>query len=281
VKKDNYAVIPPDGQVKNQIPGFEGCEITILSSPKLGAHFVDYLVSLLPGGSNLIGFGGDGVESFAYVLSGEVWASDGEAEQTLAAGGYIFVPADRLLYLENRSGARSELFLYKRRFQPLPETSRQGAVASVVSAASSVPAPASVPSSDSGATATPAPAERSLPPTVIGNVASLPAVDYEDMTDVHFTTLLPADDLAFDMNMHILAFDPGASHGYVETHVQEHGALILSGEGLYLLDNDWIPVQEGDYIFMASYCLQAGYAVGRGSSFAYLYSKDCNRDEPI
>jgi (S)-ureidoglycine aminohydrolase len=243
--------------VKNQIPGFEGCEITILSSPKLGAHFVDYLVSLLPGGGNLVGFGGDGIESFAYVLSGEVWVSDGATGQTLTAGGYIFVPADRLLYLENRSGARSELFLYKRRYQPLPETAQNAAQPT---AQQNTPA---------------------FPPTVIGNVASLPAVDYEGMTDVHFTTLLPADDLAFDMNMHILAFDPGASHGYVETHVQEHGALILSGEGLYLLDNDWIPVQEGDYIFMASYCLQAGYAVGRGSSFAYLYSKDCNRDEPI
>lgn len=36
-------------------------------------------------------------------------------------------------------------------------------------------------------------------------------------------------ELGFDMNMHILSFEPGASHGYIETHVQEHGAYILSG----------------------------------------------------
>ncbi len=28
------------------------------------------------------------------------------------------------------------------------------------------------------------------------------------------------------MNIHILTFQPGASHGYIETHYQEHGAFI-------------------------------------------------------
>ena len=64
------------------------------------------------------------------------------------------------------------------------------------------------------------------------------------------------------MNMHILSFAPGASHGYIETHVQEHGAYILSGQGVYNLDNNWIPVKKGDYIFMGAYSLQAGYGVG-------------------
>ncbi len=46
------------------------------------------------------------------------------------------------------------------------------------------------------------------------------------------------------MNMHILSFAPSASHGYIETHVQEHGAYILSGQGVYNLDNNWIPVKK-------------------------------------
>jgi (S)-ureidoglycine aminohydrolase len=83
------------------------------------------------------------------------------------------------------------------------------------------------------------------------------------------------------MNMHILSFEPGASHGYIETHVQEHGAYILSGQGVYNLDNQWIPVKKGDYIFMGAYSLQAGYGVGRGEAFSYIYSKDCNRDVEI
>ncbi len=90
-----------------------------------------------------------------------------------------------------------------------------------------------------------------------------------------------APSLGFDMNMHILSFAPGASHGYIETHVQEHGAYILSGQGVYNLDNNWIPVKKGDYIFMGAYSLQAGYGVGRGEAFSYIYSKDCNRDVEI
>ena len=47
---------------------------------------------------------------------------------------------------------------------------------------------------------------------------------------------------------------------------------------MYNLDNEWIPVKKGDYLFMGAYCPQASYAVGRGEDFAYIYSKDCNRD---
>lgn len=46
IKKDNYAVITPDGLVNNVVPGFEDCDVTILGSPRLGARFVDYLVTL-------------------------------------------------------------------------------------------------------------------------------------------------------------------------------------------------------------------------------------------
>ncbi len=42
---------------------------------------------------------------------------------------------------------------------------------------------------------------------------------------------------------------------------------ILSGQGVYNLDNNWI-VKKGDYIFMGAYSLQAGYGVGRGEAFS-------------
>ena len=31
-------------------------------------------------------------------------------------------------------------------------------------------------------------------------------------------------------------------------------------------------------MFLDAYCPQACYAVGREEDFAYIYSKDCNRD---
>ena len=44
------------------------------------------------------------------------------------------------------------------------------------------------------------------------------------------------------MNMHISLLHR-ASHGYIETHVQEHGAYILPVR-VYNLDNSWIPVKK-------------------------------------
>ncbi|EHJ06805.1 (S)-ureidoglycine aminohydrolase [Staphylococcus simiae] len=242
VKKDNYAVITPDGLVNNVVPGFEDCDVTILGSPRLGARFVDYLVTARNKGGNMQGFGGDGVQTFIYVVSGSINAYAGDDKYELAQGGYLYVPADQQMKFENNNnGEDSRLFLYKKRYQPLA-----GHKPSVVS----------------------------------GNVNDMKSDAYEGMEEVRILDLLPKE-LAYDMNMHILSFEPGASHGYVETHVQEHGAYVLSGRGVYNLDNEWMPVDKGDYIFMGAYAPQATYAIGLNEPFAYLYSKDANRDIEI
>ena len=79
------------------------------------------------------------------------------------------------------------------------------------------------------------------------------------------------------MNFHILTFQPGGCHSFIETHVQEHGMYITSGEGVYRLGDDWIPVQREDFLWMGAFCQQCVYASGR-EPMSYIYSKDCNRD---
>jgi (S)-ureidoglycine aminohydrolase len=241
IKRGNFAVIPLDGLVKNAIPGFINCNITILASPKLGATFVDYYLTMLEGGKNTTGFGGDGVETFVYVISGNINAKVDSETFNLKSGGYLFCPPDKELYLENLDLGNSELFLYKRRYDWI---------------------------------------DGYTPCIYSKNIKDLVPIEYEGMKDVLVYDLLPSS-FEFDFNFHILSFEAGASHGYIETHVQEHGAIILEGEGVYNLDNNWIPVKKGDYIFMGAYSLQAGYGVGRNEPFTYLYSKDCNRDVKI
>ena len=63
------------------------------------------------------------------------------------------------------------------------------------------------------------------------------------MENCYIQNFLPTDDFGFDMNMHILKFHIGASHGYIETHVQEHGMLFLSGKAMYRLDDEWVPLK--------------------------------------
>lgn len=238
IKKDMYAVIEPDGLVKNVVPGFDGCDMTILGSPKLGASFVDYLITVHEDGKNTRGFGEPEEEVLFYVLDGQLSVQAEGQQYTLEKGGFIYCPPGSKLYFSNNSGEKAKAFLYKRLYTKL---------------------------------------EGYTPYVVTGNTEDMEWVQYEGMEDVLVKDFLPKD-LAFDCNFHILSFKPGASHGYVETHVQEHGAYCLSGQGMYNLDNNWVPVQKGDYIFMGAYCLQACYAVGREESFSYVYSKDCNRD---
>lgn len=112
-----------------------------------------------------------------------------------------------------------------------------------------------------------------------GNVNEMPYIEYEGMSNVFIKDLLPKE-LGFDMNMHILSFAPGGCHPFVETHVQEHGAYILSGEGMYIMENTWLPIKKDDFMWFGPYVPQGAYGVGR-EPFAYIYSKDCNRDVEI
>lgn len=111
---------------------------------------------------------------------------------------------------------------------------------------------------------------------VWGNANDMEYRIYEDMENVFIKDLLPVD-IGFDMNMHILAFAPGGCHPIVETHVQEHGAYILSGEGMYYMDDRWMGIKKDDFMWFGPYVPQCAYGVGR-ELFAYIYSKDCNRD---
>jgi (S)-ureidoglycine aminohydrolase len=87
--------------------------------------------------------------------------------------------------------------------------------------------------------------------------------------------LLP-DELPFDMAVNIFTYQPGATLPYVETHVMEHGLVMLTGQGIYRLHDDWHPVREGDVIWMGPYCPQWFVAMGKEPA-SYLYYKDVNR----
>lgn len=211
-----------------------------MASPAMGASFADYIIAVGEDGKNLRGIGGEGIEVFLYVLEGTVtvWNSDEKAE--LSDEGYFFSPESKKIYFENNSKVPAKIFLYKRRYEM-----------------------------EDGYEAR----------TVTGNAKELPWIPYEGMENCYVKDFLPAaNDFGFDMNMHILKFHLGASHGYVETHVQEHGMYFLSGKAMYRVDDEWIPMKKGDYLFLDAYCPQACYGVGKEEDLVYIYSKDCNRD---
>lgn len=111
---------------------------------------------------------------------------------------------------------------------------------------------------------------------VIGNEKELSGEPFLGDEGLICRKLLP-EGSSFDMAVNTMSFEPGVTLPFAETHVMEHGLLMLTGEGIYRLADDWYPVTAGDTIFMAPYCPQWFGALGKTSS-KYLLYKDSNRD---
>lgn len=88
-------------------------------------------------------------------------------------------------------------------------------------------------------------------------------------------SLLP-DNAGFDFAVNTMIYQPGASLSRVESHVMEHGLLMLEGGGIYRLGDCWYPVCAGDFIWMAPFCPQWFGALGKMPA-KYLIYKDWNR----
>ncbi len=242
IKPGLFAVIPPTGLVNNVIPGIKDCRVSIVASPKMGAGFVQYVIELSKTGRTTRALCTENdIECFLYCVSGALTVTAGGEKHSLTSGGFAYAGAGDGLSFENVAPEGTKALFYKQRYIKL---------------------------------------ENHFTHNVVGNINNIDYRIYDDMENVLIKDFLPTDDLGFDMNMHILSFAPGGCHPFVETHVQEHGAYILSGEGMYLLENRWMPIKKDDFIWFGPYVQQGAYGVGR-EMFSYIYSKDCNRDAEI
>ncbi|OYV06888.1 MAG: (S)-ureidoglycine aminohydrolase [Verrucomicrobiales bacterium VVV1] len=114
-----------------------------------------------------------------------------------------------------------------------------------------------------------------LPPVVHGRASDIPAEPFLGNENARLQVLLPTD-ARFDLAMNIFTYQSGATLPFVETHIMEHGLLMLSGQGVYRLEESYYPVKAGDVIWMAPYCPQWFVAMGDAPA-SYLYYKDVNR----
>ena len=115
-----------------------------------------------------------------------------------------------------------------------------------------------------------------IPEAIVGNESQVTGTPFLGDPDAVLKVLLPTD-VRFDLAVNVFTFQPGAALPLVEMHVMEHGLLMLEGQGVYRLDDEWYPVREGDVIWMAPFCPQWFVAMGKNPA-RYLYYKDVNRD---
>jgi (S)-ureidoglycine aminohydrolase len=179
---------------------------------------------------------GDEVETAGFIETGVATVTIEAEQRKCGAGGYFFAPAEKPWAI-TASKAGTRVTLFQKRFAPLPGVA--------------------------------------APRAIIGNAAGVKAEPFLGDRDARLQVLLP-DAPAFDLAMNVFTFQPGATLPFVETHVMEHGLLMLNGQGVYRLEESWYPVQAGDAIWMAPFCPQWFVAMGKEPA-RYLYYKNVNR----
>jgi (S)-ureidoglycine aminohydrolase len=174
---------------------------------------------------------------FIYIIEGTASILLDERRHRLEPGSYVYLPAGMDVQLKSGSPA-TRLLIFQKQYQPL-----------------------------SGAAG---------PAAFAGHERDVKGQPFLGNEDARLQVLLP-DQPSFDMAVNIFTYQPGATLPFVETHIMEHGLLMLKGQGVYRLDADWHPVQAGDVIWMAPYCPQWFVAMGKTPA-SYIYYKDINRD---
>lgn len=176
------------------------------------------------------------VETAGYFETGGATVTIGKERAKCGAGGFFFAPAGEAWGI-TAPKAGTRVTLFQKTFQPL--------------------------------------ASGAAPKVVIGDARDVKGQPFLGDPDARLQVLLP-DVPEFDLAMNIFTYQPGATLPFVETHVMEHGLLMLAGQGVYRLEESWYPVAAGDAIWMAPYCPQWFVAMGKQPA-SYLYYKDVNR----
>jgi (S)-ureidoglycine aminohydrolase len=176
------------------------------------------------------------VETVGYFETGGGWVTIARNKVRVRTGAYFFSPAGRPWSITAPEPG-TRVTLFQKKFSPL--------------------------------------AGAALPKPIVGHAADIEGEPFLGDRNARLQVLLP-DDVAFDLAVNIFTFQPGARLPFVETHVMEHGLLMLAGQGEYRLEGESYAVQAGDVIWMAPYCSQWFVAKGKTPS-SYLYYKDVNR----
>ncbi|HET7306179.1 MAG TPA: bifunctional allantoicase/(S)-ureidoglycine aminohydrolase [Segeticoccus sp.] len=239
-----YAVLPRRTMtdiVTSFLPFWEGTRLWVVARPLSGfaETFSQYIVEVAPGGGSDRPELDPGAEGVVFLVEGQLTvAIDGEKHE-MVPGGYAFVPPGTQWTVRSTGDTAARFHWIRKAYQRV-----EGLGA---------------------------------PAAFVTNEQDVDPVPMPD-TDGAWTTtrFVETGDMRHDMHVNIVNFEPGGAIPFPETHVMEHGLYVLEGKAVYLLNNDWVEVQEGDFMWLRAFCPQACYAGGPGR-FRYLLYKDVNR----
>ncbi|RKF05517.1 (S)-ureidoglycine aminohydrolase [Oceaniradius stylonematis] len=239
-----YAVIPKGTMrdiVTSFLPFWDKTRLWVLSRPLTGfaETFSQYIMEVAPGGGSDRPETDPGAEGVIFVVEGEGAITIEDATHDLRPGSYVYIPPAAKWTLRNQSDALFKFHWIRKAYEAVDGLPLPEAI--IAHEADIVPAP-------------------------------MPGTDGKWTT----TRFVDPADMRHDMHVTIVTFEPGAVIPFAETHVMEHGLYVLEGKAVYRLNQDWVEVEAGDYMWLRAFCPQACYAGGPGR-FRYLLYKDVNR----
>lgn len=239
-----YAFIPRgcfSDIVTSYLPGWEATRLWMIARPMSGfaETFSQYVMEVGPGGGSQSPDPETGAEHWLFFTGGSAEVTIGGTLHHVASGSFVYLPPATPWTLR-ATGTEPARFHWLRK---------------LYEAAPGIEPAAPIVSSD-GETA----------------VRWMPDTGERWGT----TRFVEPDDLRHDAHVNIVTFRPGGLIPFEETHVMEHGLYVLEGKAVYKLNQDWIEVEAGDFMWLRAYCPQACYAAGPGP-FRYLLYKDVNR----
>ncbi|MFK7882477.1 bifunctional allantoicase/(S)-ureidoglycine aminohydrolase [Roseobacter sp.] len=243
-----YAVLPKGTMrdiVTSVLPFWKDTRLWVLSRPLSGfaETFSQYIMEITPGGGSDNPETDPTAQAVLFVVDGTATLTVHDATHELAPGGYAYIPANTPWTLQNDTSEMLRFHWIRKAYETVP----------------GLPHPDVIITN-----------ENDIAPKV------MPDTDGKWAT----TRFVDPNDLRHDMHVTIVTFEPGAVIPFLETHVMEHGLYVLQGKAVYRLNNDWVEVEAGDYMWLRAFCPQACYAGGPGK-FRYLLFKDVNRHMPL
>jgi (S)-ureidoglycine aminohydrolase len=242
-----YAVIPKGTMrdiVTSLLPHWHKTRAWVLARPMSGfaETFSQYIMEVSPGGGSTQPEVNAGAQAVLFVTDGQGILRLNGQKHSLRGGSYAYIPSGAQWVLE--TGAETLRFHWIRKFY---------------SAVAGIDAPEAFVTHEEDHAI-------NLMPDTNGAWGT--------------TRFVEADDLRHDMHVNIVTFQPGGVIPFEETHVMEHGLYVLEGKAVYKLNQDWVEVEAGDFMWLRAFCPQACYAGGPGP-FRYLLYKDVNRHMPL
>ncbi|WP_404472017.1 (S)-ureidoglycine aminohydrolase [Vreelandella venusta] len=239
-----YAVIPKGVMrdiVTSNLPFWENTRLWVLSRPLSGfaETFSQYIMEVSPGGGSEKPEPDPAAEGVLFIVEGELTLTLKGEKHIMQPGGYAFLPPGTRWEAHNTSDAPVRFHWVRKAYEQVEGID--------------VPEPFVTNEND-------------IEPT------AMPGTDEKWVT----TRFVDPADIRHDMHVNIVTFQPGAVIPFDETHVMEHGLYVLEGKAVYHLNQNWVEVEAGDFMWLRAFCPQACYAGGPGP-FRYLLYKDVNR----